>query len=180
MTTKSNNQTNILADVLPLTIGEVLAVCLVTLGGLALDYAGVYEFGAGIPLGAILGAIVTVINYLVLIISLDAAVKKYLDLRGERQMSEEEAEAFAKAHTGAVQKTIARSTVLRTASIVGCLLIAFLTGLFNPIATILPLIAYRPILTVVELIRAKKQPAPNPENYVKYDYTDENEEKESD
>ena len=178
--TRNNKESNILTDVLPLTVGELIAAGLVTLGGLALDYAGVYSFSSAIPLGAILGAIVTVINYLVLIISLDAAVKKYLDLRGERQMSEEEAEAFAKAHTGAVQKTIARSTVLRTASIVGCLLIAFLTGLFNPIATILPLIAYRPILTVVELIRAKKQPAPNPDNYVKYDYKDENEEKESD
>lgn len=164
-------------DILPLTIGEVLVVALVILGGLALSMGGVINFNAGIILGAILGAIVTIINYVVLIISLDKVISDYLALRGEKEMSEEEAEEFAKAHTARVQKAVSRSSVLRTLSIVACLLIAFITGIFNPVATIIPLLAYRPILTVIEVIRAKRQPAPNPENYIKYE---DKEEKESD
>ena len=177
---QTNNKSNILSDLIPLFTGELLVVLIVVLTGLGLSYGGIISFGAEIPLGALLGALVTIANYAVLIISLDKAVRDYLALRGENEMSDEEAESFAKAHTASVQKTISRSTVLRTASIVGCLLVAFLTGIFNPIATIIPLLAYRPILTVAELIKAKNSPAPNPEKYINYEYKDENEEKESD
>lgn len=178
--TDQRNKSNILKETLPLVLGEILAVLLVTLGGLALGMAGVITFNAYIVSGAILGALVTVINYLVLTLSVDLEIKKYLELRGDKEMSEEEAEEFAKTHTQGVQKAVARSSVLRTFSIVACLLVAFLTGVFNPIATIIPLLAYRPILTVAELIKAKNEPAPNPEKYIKYKYKDENDEKESD
>lgn len=174
------NKSNILKESLPLVLGEILAALLVTLGGLALGMAGIITFNAYIVSGAILGALVTIINYLILTVSVDLEIKKYLELRGDKEMNEEEAEEFAKTHTSGVQKAVARSSVLRTFSIVACLLVAFLTGLFNPVATIIPLLAYRPILTVAELIKAKREPAPNPEKYVKYEYKDENDEKESD
>ena len=174
---RMNKKQSLISDILPLSIGEVGAVILVAIGGLALDYGNLIEFSPYMISGAILGAVVSVINYLVLAISVDHEVNKYLSLRGSREMNEEEAAEFAKANSGAVQKAIARSSIIRTVSILGCLVIAFLTGLFNPVATIITLLAYRPILTAVEIIKARRQPAPNPDNYIKYEN---NEEKEND
>ena len=162
-------------DIIPLTLGEVVVILLIILGALCLELGGVIEFNAGIILGAVLGAIITIINYAVLIISLDKAIGDYLTLRGEKEMSEEEAEEFSNANSKAVQKAIARSSTLRTISLLAVFLVAFLTGLFNPVSAVLPLLAYRPILTVIEIIKAKKQPAPNPEKYIKYDNNDEKE-----
>ena len=178
MQDKMNKKQNIGTDILTLAIGEVAVVILVILGGLALDMGGVYTFDFKIILGAILGAIVTIANYVVLSISLDRAVKSYLELRGDREMDEEEAEAFAKANSAPIQNAIKRSSTLRTLTLIAALLLAFITKLFNPIATVIPILAYRPLLTTVELIKAKYEPAPNPEKYIKYDYNDEEKESE--
>ena len=93
-------------------------------------------------------------------------------------MDEEEAEAFAKANSAPIQNAIKRSSTLRTLTLIAALLLAFITKLFNPIATVIPILAYRPLLTTVELIKAKREPAPNPEKYIKYDYNDEEKESE--
>ena len=170
-------------DVLPLCIGEVAVVILVIIGAVIIHICGLRDLGnkfIGIGLGAILGAILTVVNYLVLIISIDRVINNYLTLRGEKEMSDEEAEEFTNANSAAVRKAIANSSTLRTISLVGILLLALLTGIFDPIAAAIPLLAYRPLLTIVELIKARKLPAPNPEKFIKYDDKDENEEKESD
>ena len=178
MQDKMNKKQNIGTDSLTLAIGEAAVVILVILGGLALDMGGIYLFDYRIILGAILGAIVTLANYIVLSISLDRAVKSYLELRGNREMDEEEAEAFAKANSAPIQNAIKRSSTLRTLTLIAALLIAFITKMFNPIATVIPILAYRPLLTTIELIKAKGEPAPNPEKYIKYDYNDEEKESE--
>ena len=178
MQDKMNKKQNIGTDILTLAVGELAVVMLVILGGLALDIGGVYTFDFKIILGAILGAIVTLANYVVLTISLDSAVKSYLELRGDREMDEEEAEAFAKANSAPIQNAIKRSSTLRTLSLVAALLLAFITKMFNPIATVIPILAYRPLLTTIELYKAKREPAPNPEKYIKYDYNDEEKESE--
>ena len=178
MQDKMNKKQNIGTDIITLAVGELAVVMLVILGGLALDIGGIYTFDFRIILGAILGAIVTLANYVVLTISLDSAVKSYLELRGEREMDEEEAEAFAKANSAPVQKAIKRSSTLRTLSLVAALLLAFITKMFNPLATVIPILAYRPLLTTIELIKAKREPAPNPEKYINYDYNDEEKESE--
>lgn len=165
-------------DVLPMTIGELFAVLAIMLGCWLLDLLNVITFDIRMVYGAILGAVVTVANYLVLIISVDREIDKYLDLRGQKQMSDEEAEVFTKQHAASIQKAVQTSSVLRTLSLVAALLVAFLTKLFNPIATIIPLLAYRPLLTIIELIKNKNAPKPDPQKYIKYDYIDE--EKESD
>jgi hypothetical protein len=52
-----------------------------------------------------------------------------------------------------------------------------LTGWFNPLCTVIPFLAFKPILSIGEMLRKKYDPAPNPDNFVKYE---ENDEKESD
>jgi hypothetical protein len=39
---------------------------------------------------------------------------------------------------------------------VGSLVLAFITGWFNPLATLIPLLLYKPLLYVVELINKKR------------------------
>ena len=178
MQDKMNRKQNVQTDILTLATCEAAVVILVILGGLALDMGGIYGFDFKIILGAIFGAIVTLANYVVLTISLDRAVKSYLELRGDREMDEEEAEAFAKANSAPIQNAIKRSSTLRTLTLIAALLLAFITKMFNPIATVIPILAYRPLLTTIELIKAKRAPAPNPEKYIKYDYNDEEKESE--
>ena len=57
------------------------------------------RFELQVILGTLLGSTVTVANFAVLAFSVNRAVDKYIELRGSREMSEEEAEAFAKEHS---------------------------------------------------------------------------------
>ena len=155
MLDKMNKKQNIGTDILTLAVGEVAVVILVILGGLALDMGGIYTFDFKIILGAILGAIVTIANYVVLTISLDRALKSYLELRGDREMDEEEAERFAQEHAMPVQNAIKISFIARTVSMLAALIVAFILDWFNPIATAIPLLAFRPLLTLIEMIKGK-------------------------
>ena len=70
--------------------------------------------------------------------------------------SEEEAEKFAKANSLKVQNAVGKSYILRTALMMGSLVLAFITKLFNPIATLIPLAMYKPLLYVTQFIKAKR------------------------
>ena len=145
---------------LPLVIGEFV-VSLFTVGAFALlslvFKADFWVLDLGVALGVILGSAVTVFNYVFLIISVNRAINNFLLLRGEREMSDEEAEKFAAENSMGIQNAIKSSFILRTLSMLAVLILAFLLGdLFNPLATVIPLLAYRPILYVSELIRAKR------------------------
>ncbi len=49
------------------------------------------------------------------------------------------------------------SFIVRTVSILATLVIALITKVFNPIATVIPMLAMRPIIMVEGLLRGKKQ-----------------------
>ena len=55
----------------------------------------------------------------------------------------------------AVQNAIKISFILRTASMLVALVIAFLLDRFDPIATAIPLLAFRPLITVIEIVKGK-------------------------
>ena len=149
-----------LKSTLPLIIGEAVVVCLVIAIFLLADLifkSEFWNFGYNIVVGALLGAIVTVFNYLFLIISVNRAVDRFLLLRGTREMSDEEAEKFAKENSMQIQNAIKISFILRTVTMLVTFVIAFILGdIFNPLATVIPLLMYRPILYVSELIKAKR------------------------
>jgi DNA replication and repair protein RecF len=71
------------------------------------------------------------------------------------QRLEEEAEKFSQEHSAPIQNAIKLSFIIRTASMLAALLVAFLTGLFNPLTTAIPLLAFRPLLSVTESIKGK-------------------------
>ena len=145
------NKSSSALQILALATGEIIVSALVCVIYLILG-----KFDYTVVTGSILGSIVTVANFAVLTFSVNRAVDRYLELRGSREMSEEEAEAFAKEHTMAVQNAATKSLMLRTASMLAALVAAFLlTDLFSLLATAIPLLMFRPILYVLELIKSK-------------------------
>ena len=145
----------IIKDVVPLAACEILVILLVILGGGALDLLGVIKFNYKIISGAMLGGVVCVLNYTFLTVSVDKAINDYLALRGDKEMDEEEAERFAQENSMPIQNAIKLSYIIRTVSMIATLLVAFLTKAFNPIATAIPLLAFRPLITLIESIKGK-------------------------
>ncbi len=150
-----NNNKLSIRDILFMAIGEAAVALLVVLAFLLLDGLGYYGFSYRIITGALLGVVVTLFNYSFLIISVDHAINKFLDKRGSKEMDEEEADKFAAENAMPVQNAIKTSFILRTASMLVTLVIAFLLDWFNPIATAIPLLAFRPLLTAIEMIKGK-------------------------
>ena len=167
-----------LKGVFALALGELITAALVVLGFFLCNIAFDTGFSYRVFTGAALGACVTVGNYLALIISVNTQVEKYLTLRGNREMTDEEAEKFTQEHSMRIQNSMRASYIVRTVTMLAALVAALLLDWFSPLAVAIPLLAYRPILTVSELVRRRNEPLPNPENFIYY--SDENEEKESD
>ena len=71
-------------------------------------------------------------------------------------MSEEEAEKFAKANSLKVQNAVTKSYILRTGLMMGSLVLALVTGWFDPIATLIPLAMYKPLLYVTQFIKQRR------------------------
>ena len=178
--TENKKQKGPLGDIAPLAIGEVI-VCGLTIGGFALaDLLDLYATDYfKVVLGALLGAIIILANHLWLSLTVDREIKKYLDIRGSREMDEEEIESFTRQHSAAIQKAMASSTVIRTGAMLAMLVLAFVTGWFNPIATAIPMFALRPILSAAELIKSKSAPKPDPTKFIKYDNEEKKEKEES-
>ena len=178
--TTDNKQRNPFRDLLPLVVGEIIVAALTVGGFFAVDMLTSYDVGQPhqFILGALLGAAVIIGNHAWLTLTVDSEIKKYLNIRGDRQMSDEEADAFTKKHTAVIQKKIAFSGVVRTVSIFAILILAFLTKWFNPIATAIPMFAMRLVIMAAELINSKNNPKPDPSRFIKYEETGENKDEE--
>ena len=137
-------------DVLYLAIGEALA---------ALSVAAVFliikRFDFKVLFGAFLGAAVAVLNFLYLSYSVNRAVDKFMSLRGEREMDEEEARAFVNANAAKVQTEVTKSYLLRTLILVLACALLF-TKQFDVIAVVVPMLVQRPLIAVIEKIKGGK------------------------
>jgi hypothetical protein len=146
---------------LPITEVAVLAACevavaiLVVIGYIVADICFDVEFTYRVITGALLGCAVTVLNFLFLTLSVNKQINNFVELRGSREMEDEEAEKFASEHSAAIQNAIKLSFLIRTVSILAALVLAFLTDAFEPIATVIPLLAYRPAITACNAILTK-------------------------
>ena len=168
----------VMTDVLALVIGEAVVALLVCIGyGLA-DLLDLYSFDYRIITGALLGMVVIVANYIFLSMAIDKELRSFVEKRGTKEMGDEEAAAFAKENSASIQKAIRTSGIIRTASIVFTLVVAFLSKQFNPLATAIPMFAMRPVITAIELIRARSNPKPDPSKFIKYDFDEENKDEE--
>lgn len=147
----------ILKEVSVLALGELI-VALLTVGVyflLSLAFRDAVIFDYTVITGALLGAAVPVVNFLILTYAISRAANRYIDALGGRELSEEEAEAFAMEHRAKINLAVARSYIVRTLLMIAALVLAFVTGVFNPIATAVPLLAYKLIMYVTQYIRAR-------------------------
>ena len=142
-------------EIITLLVLETLVAVLVVGGFLIFDILGLYDFSWQVISGAVLGVAVIVLNYLFLTVSVNRAVNNYLALRGEREMDEEEAAKFAAENSMPIQNAIKTSFITRSATMVLALLVAFLTKWFHPLATVIPLLSFRPLLHIIKTIKGK-------------------------
>ncbi len=146
-----NNKKNNYIDTLYLALGEIPVIILT-----AVVYLALGKFDLSVILGALLGSIVTVANFLILSVSVNNALQRFIDVRGDKEMTDEEAQKLAKEHSLAIQNAITKSYILRTALMLGSLVVAFITKFFDPLATLIPLMMYKPIIYIIDLIRKKR------------------------
>ena len=141
-----------LQELLAILIGEILASSVV---------CGVYliikKFTYKVLLGVLLGSTVTILNFLVLSVMTNRIINRFLEARGDAELSDEEAEALAMKFQGQVQNQIKLSFIVRTAVLAATLIVAFLIEIFEVLPTVIPLLMLRPILTVFEIIKRKAQ-----------------------
>ena len=140
------------SEILFLTLGE-LAVSVI----IAAVYLLIGKFSYQVVTGALLGAAVTVFNFVFLSVSVNRAIDKVMAEKGDREMNEEEAQAFAAAHQGAIQRAAQGSYLVRQVLMLGALVLAFLSGWFDVIATLVPLLLFRPLISVHGLLKKDKK-----------------------
>ncbi len=143
-------------DTLYLAVGELITAILICVGFLIADLCGLECFDYTVITGSILGGAVTVLNFFILSFAANRAINNYIELRGQKEMDEEEAADFARKHGMDVQNAVTKSFILRTLLMLGTLVLAFISGVFNVMATLIPLIMYRPIIYITELIKRKR------------------------
>lgn len=131
-------------------IGELI-VSLIVCG----VYLIINKFSYKVITGVSLGTAVTVLNFLFLAISTNRAFDRAMEARGTKEMDDEEAEKFAAEHQAALQNAVKVSFIVRTLTMLAALVVAFLLKWFDVIATLVPLLMLRPIITVESILRQK-------------------------
>ena len=152
---ENKNKLSAYIDTVWLAVGEVVIGVLVTLGFIIAKALGAEVVIYKAITGALLGGAVTVVNFLILSVAINRAVSRYVSEIGEKKMDDEEAEKYAKEHGMAVQNAMTKSYLLRMFLMIGSLVLAMISGWFSPIATVIPLVMYRPVLYTVEFIKTK-------------------------
>ena len=145
-----NKQKLPVRELLAILIGELIT---------SLIICGVFliikKYTLEVLLGVLLGSAVTFLNFLVLSIMTNRVINRFLEARGNAELSDEDAEALALKFQGQVQNQMKLSFIIRILVLAAALVVAFISDLFNPLATVIPLLMLRPILTISEIIRRK-------------------------
>lgn len=137
-------------DALIFLLLEIVASILIIIGFALFD-----KYEDGVTWGAIIGSVATVVNYLVMSLSINSAIDKFLALRPEGEMDDEAIERFAAEHSTKIQATVRLSYTIRMACMIGALILALVSGWFNPLSTVIPLLLFKPILYLIELLGRK-------------------------
>ncbi len=137
-------------DILFLAVGELVASLVITAVYYLLGY-----FEWRVITGCLIGSAITVLNFLVLSVSINRAIDRVMAGQND-SLSEEEAEVFAAAHSAEVQKSVRASYLIRQIVMIAVLVVTFVLKLGSVLATLIPLLLFRPMLTVREMVRQKK------------------------
>lgn len=169
-----NQEKNIPIRELLFIIGGELITSLVIIA----VYLAIGKFDYTVVTGALLGSLVIILNFVFLTVSVNRAFDSVLEgasfsseanaktVRiisetedeeddGEEDTPKEEDEIakFAKENEGKLSAAIRISYILRTASMLGALVIAIVTKRFNLIALVIPLFMQRPLLSLSALTK---------------------------
>lgn len=151
-----------------LAIGEIVVSVLTVAVYLILQ-----KFNYTVVTGVLLGSAVSVLNFIILSISVNRALDNILvgadlpSVSAEESISDsatdedtsgtdDAAARFARENQLKLQNAIKLSYFIRTATMVLALIVAFVTKKFDLIATLVPLFMFRPILTVSEMLKRKE------------------------
>lgn len=166
-------------EIIILTVGEIAVGAIISLVFLLIG-----KFSYTVPLGSLLGGAVTVFNFVFLSIAVNRAIDEAMKNYEARQAAkppvvineqpesnenpaydteetdeadpyDDEAAKFARENAAKITNAVKVSYIVRTASVIATLIIAFITNQFNVLATVIPLLCFRPILTLSELIKRK-------------------------
>ena len=167
-------------EVLILTLGELL-VSLLTVA----VYLLIKKYDYTVLLGVLLGSAVSVFNFIFLSISVNRAVDRAVESEEFRRLAEASASKKDKSGEGSetesgedgdadddgaaadaarfaaenqmkIQNAVRLSYTVRMASMVAALVVAGITKRFDIIATVVPLLMFRPILTVAVMLGRKE------------------------
>ena len=105
--------------------------------------------------GSVLGVAATTLNFFALCFTVNRAVDKYMTVRGEGEMDDEEAAAFANENAMKVQMEVTKSYVLRTLILVAACALLF-TKQFDVIAVVVPMLVQRPLIVMIERYKGGK------------------------
>ncbi len=130
-----------LSKLLFLLAGEAVASVITAAIYILLD-----QFSYRVIVGLLLGTLVAVGGFLILCIAVNRAVDKVMAERGEGDMDEEQAAEFAAKHSAEVNKAVRLAQIGRTLAMLAVLVPALLTDWFDVIATLVPLVAFQPLL----------------------------------
>ena len=133
----------------------ILAGEIVVSAIICLVYFLINKFSYKVLTGVTLGSVVTTLNFLFLAISTNNAFDRALAARGDKEMDEDEADRFAEEHKRELNSAIKLSFIIRNVTMLATLVLAFVLDWFDVIATLVPLLMLRPIITVEALIRQK-------------------------
>lgn len=137
--------------VLGLILGEAAVSLIVT---------GIFwllgKFTLSVVWGALLGSAVVVLNFVFLSLSVNRAIDKVMAEMPAEEMDEEMAAEFAEKHAMSIQNAAKLSVIVRMASMLAVLVIAFILEWFNVISTLVPLLMFKPILMLDQYIKGRR------------------------
>ncbi len=135
-----------------LLVGELIASALV-----CAVYLIIQKFTFRVPLGGALGTLVVLVNFVVMSILGNKVIDEFLRERGDGEMSEEQTNELVAKYQNKIQNQMKLSYIVRTLAMLVTLILAFLLkNVFDVIATLVPLLMFRPLITVSELIGRKR------------------------
>ncbi len=148
-----------LLEILIIAVGEII-VSLITAGVYLTVEAvtGNDVFTWRVITGAALGTCVVLANYIFLSLSVDRALKKVMAMRPEGEMTDDEIVEFSEKNQGVIKNAAAASYIVRVLSMLVTLVLVFtlLGRWFAVIATVVPLLAFRPIVMLGEFFRKRR------------------------
>ena len=102
--------------------------------------------------GSVLGVAATTLNFFALCFTVNRAVDKYMTVRGETEMDEEEAAKFANENAAKVQAEVTKSYLLRMLILAAACALLF-TKQFDAVAVVVPMLVQRPLIVLIERYR---------------------------